>query len=410
MGQPEMAIVTENELGKMIDETNREFDGGERSQAKAMHDPRQAEPLDLSRWTLDRFRGEPEETKYLVADFVPLGIVGTIYSMGGAGKSTLTLDLSVRVAITDVIPSKWLDKFDVLSGGKVLYFSAEEPETILHKRVRSICEAIAEETGTGFERLWELCKRNLYVVNLWGTAKQLFEVKTISLEPSSDYWSIYNTIRGGDFKLCVFDTRSRLSGAEGAGNALVSREISFFEKIASDFKCTVLILHHINKASYAGGTNAAFAVRGESAFLDSLRLGVHLQTIPEECAAQNGVAEADRFKYLMVTQSKSNYTAIQEPLILLREGWHYSLTELKAGTTRGEQNARQEEQDTETIIETVRQNPRTNQRGLIELLKGRIPMHRVREAIKNALAIEKIIEVDGERGSKLYEAAETPKI
>ena len=75
-------------------------------------DPEKPEtmPIDLSQWTLDRFRGEPEPTKFLVDDFIPLGIAGTIYSAGGTGKSTLTLDLSVRIAVADEIPSKWLDK------------------------------------------------------------------------------------------------------------------------------------------------------------------------------------------------------------------------------------------------------------------------------------------------------------
>ena len=52
----------------------------------------------------------------------------------------------------------------------------------------------------------------------------------------------------------------------------IAKNLEETQKIAADFVCTVLILHHINKASYGGGTNAAFAVRGESAFLDCLRL------------------------------------------------------------------------------------------------------------------------------------------
>jgi len=146
----EATIVAENEFEKMVNETTQQFDGmhdapvcppgrgggkaGSDPQPKALHDPRQAEPLDLSLWTVDRFRGEPEEPKYLVDPFIPLGLAGTVYGMGGAGKSTLILDLSVRIAVADAIPSKWLDSFDVRTGGKVLYISAEEPEARLHMR------------------------------------------------------------------------------------------------------------------------------------------------------------------------------------------------------------------------------------------------------------------------------------
>ena len=364
-------------------------------------------PIDLAQWTLDRFRGEPEPTKFLVDGFIPLGIAGTIYSPGGTGKSTLSIDLACRIAIADAIPSKWLDKFDVVTGGKVLYFSAEEPEEVLHKRVRSICDAIATETGTDADELFNLALRNFYPVNVWGTARQLFEVKSNSLEPMPYYWSIYNTLKAGDFKLCVFDTRSRLSGAEGSGNALVSREVSFYEKLSADFGCTVLILHHTGKASYSGEGNAQAAQRGESAFLDCLRLGIHLQTISEDCAGQNGIPSEDRFKYLTVTQAKSNYTVINEPIIICREGWHFALTDLKTKTTKNERTAKQEAADISKICEVVKDNPGLSQRKIIEALSGAIPFHRIRVGLKNAVDTGAIIESTGQGRAKSYSIDES---
>jgi RecA-family ATPase len=237
-------------------------------------------------------------------------------------------------------------------------------------------------------------------VNLWGSAKQLFEVKTNSLEPSGDYWQIYNTLRGGDFKLCVFDTRSRLSGAEGSGNALVSREVSFYEKLAADFGCTVLILHHTNKISYSGDGNAAAAQRGESSFLDCLRFGIHLQTISEDCAANNGIPLENRFKYLTVTQSKSNYTTIQEAIILEREGWHYSLTDLKTKTTRDERKAKQEQADIDAAVEVVQSRPMITQADLIKAFSGKLSFHRARAALVNAVEAGAVIETGGGCGKK----------
>lgn len=360
-----------------------------------------AAPLDLSQWTLERFRGDPPERKFLVDQFVPQGIAGTLYSAGGTGKSTLALDLSIRIAVADVIPTKWLNKFDVLAGGKVLYFSAEEPEDELHNRIKSIIAAIATETETPFDVLWPLCLKNLFVVNLWGTAKQLFDVKATSLEPSRDYWQIYNTL-SNDFKLCVFDTRSRLSGAEGSGNALVSREVSFYEKFAADFGCTVLILHHTNKTSYSGDGNAAAAQRGESAFLDCLRLGIHLQTISEDVASANGIPSEDRFKYLAVTQAKTNYTAKADSIIVEREGWHYSLTDMKAKTTTGERKAKEEAADIEKIVVVVKENPGINQRGVIAKRPPGMSLHGAREALMNAVDLERIVETTGARAAKCY--------
>ncbi len=389
-----------NGIDTLVQEVNMEMESGQPAAAPV-------EPYDLTRWSIERFKGEPKPTRFLVDELIPQGIAGTIYSAGGTGKSTLALDLSLRVAIAETFKTKWLGKYKVQAGGKVLYFSAEEPDEVLHKRIHGLAASIAEEIGEDAETILALAGQNLFLVNLWGSAKQLFDVKSTSISTTDEYKRIYATVQAGGVKLVIFDTRSRLSGAEGAGNAVVSQEVAHYEKLAADFGATVLILHHTNKNSYDGDSHAGAAQRGESAFLDCLRFGLYLQPMTPDVAGQNGIDEAERSKYLMVTHSKSNYTAMQEPIILRRDGWSFELTDMKPKSSSEERKAKREAVDMAAVVEVVQARPMIFKADLIKALSAKLSFHKARAAIQNAVEAGLIIETDGGRGKKQYDIPRT---
>jgi RecA-family ATPase len=360
------------------------------------------EGYDLSRWSLSRFSGEPEAAKFLVTDLIPKGIAGTLYSAGGTGKSTLALDLSLRVAIAGTIPTTWLGKYPVEPSGPILYLSAEEPEDILHRRIKGLSDAIGAETGMSGGELQEIAAPNLFMFNCWGKPQQLFEIKNNAITQTNEYKRILETLIKHKIGLLVIDTRSRLSGAEGAGNAIVAQEVAFYEQWAAQSGATVLILHHTNKASYDGLSHAQAAQRGESAFNDCLRFGLYLQPMSEASASNNGIPDDERKNYLTVTHAKSNYTRIQEPLILHRIGWSFNLTDFKPKPVREELQARQDEEDLAKTIQAIREDPGISQRGLIEKLKGSLSQQRILKSLKNPVASEYILSTPGERGAFRY--------
>ena len=206
-----------------------------------------------------------------------------------------------------------------------------------------------------------------------GKALQLFDIKGAAITPTNEYNRILGTLIKEKIGLVLIDTRSRLSGAEGAGNAIVGREVALYEQWAAQSGATVLILHHTNKASYGGFGHAQAAQRGESAFTDCLRFGIYLQTMTEETAAGNKIPDNERFNYITVTHAKSNYTLIQVPLILHRRNWSFELTTLKPKPIREEIKAKQDDDDLINIIQAIREYPGINQRGLIDHLKTDYP-------------------------------------
>ncbi len=365
-------------------------------------------PFDFEGWRISRFAGTPPPMKYLVRDFIPAGIAGCLYSPGGTGKSTLALDLAIRVAIAPIISSLWLGTFPVTLGGTVVYFSAEEPEDVLHRRFQSLCNAIAEENLVRNDLVFAEAEKNLFLANLWGKVNTLFDITNTSLVASDEYRKVQDVLEKlkdrGPVRLIVIDTRSRFSGAEGAGNALVSREVALFEKLAFESGATVLILHHTNKASLQGG-NAMAAQRGESALLDCLRFGIYLQTLSEEAARAQGISDEDRKKYLVITNSKQNYSEIQGPVVVRREGFQFSKSDALPKGKVGAKSDLREKAEMDAMMKMIRINPGLSQIKLVQAaqqLPQTISMKRGREALRNLEDLEMVRVLDGPRKAKLY--------
>lgn len=368
-------------------------------------------PYDLDAWRIARFRGPPPPMNWLVQDVVPLGIAGAFYSVGGAGKSTLALDLAVRVAIAGSIPGQWLGAFPVERDGTVVYLSAEEPEDVLHRRLRGLTHEIAGQAGISEDEVFAAANENLYISDLWGRVEPLFVVKATSLEPSLEYGRVEDVLRrvavvGRPLRLVIIDTRSRFSGAEGAGNALVSREVALYERLAHDTGATVLVLHHVNKSSTFNMGNHMAAARGESAFLDCLRFSIHMETLSAEAAAKNDIHEEERTDYLVITNSKQNYGKLKGPIVLRREGYRFTKTEIKARARKGEVKERQRAEDRERVLEVVRKSPGISQHDVIHALRAEVSHGRCRMALGDLVG-DGVLKVEsGSRGAKKYSLTE----
>ncbi|MFH1760643.1 MAG: AAA family ATPase [bacterium] len=363
-----------------------------------------SEHYDMAQWSISRFKGIPQPTKYLVKDFIPAGIAGTIYSAGGTGKSTLCLDLAIRISISDQVPCLWLGKFPVVNCGSVIYLSAEEPENVLHKRLFELESVIAKQTGYDQEKVHNLASRNLWLINLWGNTKLLFKTTANNLEPTEEYQKLYNTIESmQDIRLVILDTRSRLSGAEGSGNALVSQEVVYYERLASTFGCNVLILHHSNKISYSNNGHPAAAVRGESAFLDAFRFGMYISSFTDDEARKQNIPLDEKPNYLIIQNSKQNYTEIKHPVVLKRYNYEFELTTLNPRLGPEEEKVKQRENDIILVCDLIAESGSMNQTEIIKKLFNKMSKNRVRDALEAGILLGKIKKTKGEHGALYYE-------
>ena len=359
---------------------------------------------DTASFSIERFQGPPPELIYLVPGIMPLGTAGTLYGTGGTGKSIIALSLSIQVAIAHKIQSKWLGAYPIETGGLVAYFSAEDSEDELHRRVHGLCGAIGKANGLTGEEVQNLSKDNLRLVNLWGSGTTLF--KSGSLEPTAEYRRIRKTLdrlkRRGHVRLIVIDTRSLLSGIEGGGNAAVAKEVSYYQKMARDYKATVLIVHHTNKAGSASADNPAMAVRGEAAFLDNLRFGIYLNSVPLD---DIDVTHAhDPMSYTKLTVSKLNYGKMPSPIIICRDGYWFSTENTKAPVTPVSKKEKTRQKNMDQVLSIIRQTPNISQQDVITAAKAtsRISAKRCREALEKLDEVQMISFQVGERGVKRY--------
>jgi RecA-family ATPase len=370
------------------------------------HEHQEDRVLNPANWNLDRFQGEPPPLEYLVGNLIPLGVAGALYSPGGTGKSTIALELAIRTAIAEKYPTLWLGAYPISRGGAVAYVSAEEPDGELHRRLHGLIEVVAGDVGVTVAEVFEEVKKFLYVANFQGSGLTFFDVSANSISISTAFQRTTEALKAiqskSPIRLIVLDTRSRLSGAEGAGNAIVSREIGYLETWVREFKANLLILHHTNKASLSGQWNAMQSIRGESAFLDTLRFGIQLQAITEDLADAKGIPREERKNYLVLTNSKQNYTEKQDPIVIQRDGFRFEKADFEPNESKSVKQAMREEQDRQSMLEVVRANPDLPEVQLINHTSLMISVKRKREALAGLIEAGLVSFKKGPRKAKLH--------
>jgi hypothetical protein len=134
--------------------------------------------------------------------------------------------------------------------------------------------------------------------------------------------------------LVVLDPLARLHTCEENSNTVGTMLINAGERIAQEFNCAVLILHHVSKDAASKGTVSAHSGRGGSAFGDGARSVWRL--VPAKADDVKGIVllrpdltagkvvpvdlrELAAENVIVLHHAKSSYGPKQRPLYLLRD-------------------------------------------------------------------------------------------
>jgi len=282
-------------------------------------------------WSVGRFKREPDPLDTVIDGLMPLGSVGMLYSMGGAGKSTLALFLALRVALANVYDCDFLGRF--VNPGRVALLSAEDPDSIINRRYSAILKQTAADLEIDYgdahaaaEKYLSLASTNdsdvgpFFKVDFRGTVK-----------PTASYAQLLAYLKGiPDLRLIIIDTKIQYSPVDEIDNVAATREIRYYERIAKTTGATVLLLHHTNKASRNGEGAGAQAYRGGSAAFDACRFAFYLRACaPKELEAQ-GIDTDDPNGYLILENTKNNYLPISPTLLLERRGCGFTARTLRS--------------------------------------------------------------------------------
>ena len=262
-----------------------------------------------------RFLSVPPKPRiWLLKNYLPAGIVGSVIAPGGAGKSQLILQLAASVAAGVPFCNTW----EVGKPGEALALLAEDDDEEVHRRLALIARQVADVHKQRDVR--EAIARNLYVKSVVAWNNLLTSSGAHRAVQETGYADrVVATVRDlRNLKLIVLDPASRFRGGDENSAEDVTRFIEALEKIRMATGATVLIVHHANKASMQGGEQTQSASRGSSAFSDGIRWQMNLAGLSEDEARGFGVPAGERRHYLSVTMTKNNYAPPQPTIYLKR--------------------------------------------------------------------------------------------
>lgn len=131
-----------------------------------------------------------------------------------------------------------------------------------------------------------------------------------------------------NLKLIVIDPMSRFYGGDENNSADATRFIEACEVLAKETGATVLIVHHVNKASIGTSEASQAAVRGSSAFTDGVRWQMNLNVMSAKDAVKYGILDTQRKSYVSAEITKNNYAPPQSEVVWLELTAPYGILQL----------------------------------------------------------------------------------
>jgi len=253
-------------------------------------------------------------TEYKKREYVlpglPLGKVGILHSIGGVGKSFWALQACFQACASGSCDFEFnaISENAVSFGGKVAYLSFEDEAEDFGRRAKSFAEANAQDKS---KSAWI---RDISEVFDFAFLEQAIISKdnseiafTSEFKQLSDY---FYELKKQRVSLLVFDTLSRVHLLDENSNQDMALLINWFERLARWLNCSILILHHDNKAGIGftkDEAQNASSIRGASALASNVRWHASLRTMTV-LEAENFNLEDERRSYLRIELDKTSYS------------------------------------------------------------------------------------------------------
>jgi len=238
---------------------------------------------------VSEFAGQKLEPRdWLVHEWIPIGQPTLLYGDGGTGKSLLALQLCAAVAFG--LP--WIGL--PAKQGKSIYFTAEDDEAEIHRRISKICSS----EGQQIESLVDM-----EIASMVGMDTLLVHHDKLRdvLLPTALMSHIQEKIETANPCLVVFDTLADIFAGDENQRSLSRQFISMMRTLANKHRCAVLILAHPSKT----GMYERSGTSGSTGWSNSARSRIYLSR-----------PDMENPNVRRLEHMKSNYSQIGKSLTL----------------------------------------------------------------------------------------------
>tara|TARA_R100000388_G_scaffold34479_1_gene26715 strand:+ start:12211 stop:14034 length:1824 start_codon:yes stop_codon:yes gene_type:complete len=268
----------------------------------------------LRKYSIKNFQEKPPERVWLVDKMVESSKPSLLASIGGVGKSMLSLSLGLN--IVGAGNGKWLNK-NIVNHGNVVFLSAEDDQNEFHRRVDALDPKGKRHTAP----------YDLYAFTVPDFGKPVSFVKddhnglgltTQAHEFMEELSSINN------LALVVIDpVQSFVSAPITTSQEVAQLYCQFCSAISSQFGCATLSIHHMSKLALQGNEDSMTArssIRGSSALVDGMRMAMAIWLTSEQDAenicAEQGL-DYDRTRVVRAGIVKSNASEVDTNIMTL---------------------------------------------------------------------------------------------
>lgn len=232
---------------------------------------------------LNAFSNVPAPIRFIFPG-LPYGVVGSIISPGGVGKSAFALSLACQIAGGPCLTGLPTEEI-----GKVVYVAGEDPANVIEHRLFAIgehCNQVERQT----------IDENLIVIPASAENLDILSTKT------QEHFLKLAT----GASLLILDTLRVIHSADENDSGAMSNVVGHLKRIANQTGCSIIFLHHTNKNSMnTGGGNEQQASRGSSVLVDNIRWQGFLTKMPDDMFKD--LTELERKYFVLFGVSKQNY-------------------------------------------------------------------------------------------------------
>jgi RecA-family ATPase len=233
----------------------------------------------------DYMLAEPEPLDWAVENIFLTETVGLISGNGGAGKSTLMMQL----AICATLGLPWLGYR--VKPMRALMLACEDDKRIIRLRNRWICRALDRD-------MTDLAEAGLEIIPRAGFDNTLMALDraTWSMKPTALMTTLRRLCRNLGVQMVIIDTVAKTFGGRDMDARQVTAYIDEMQRLAEAIRGVVLLTQHPSMSGRKTGTGESGSVQWESAVRSRLYVHKH-QALG-----------------LIVESMKSNYSMKQEPM------------------------------------------------------------------------------------------------